>query len=205
MQNINPQEAYAALFRELCRIKRLSYTGWKAFMERTTIVRFRANEVFVKAGTPSTHSYFIIKGLVMSYKGHEPKEINWVRAEHGYVFTVDRFRFGGEPIPNEYSLVALEDTLAFSLSHEDFDWLSEHVRGFDMLNAGLLMKDCMKMKQISNCLITNSRDRYEWIQKVHGFNIDRIPDVYLVHCIGVTLKRLKELQKNNRIDFLTRY
>ncbi|WP_343303090.1 hypothetical protein AAHN97_16165 [Chitinophaga niabensis] len=209
MENIpSEEEAYAALYRRLCTCKRLSYIDWKKFMDRTNMVQFKMNDVFIKAGSLSTHSYFIIKGLVMCYEGQElkPEKIKWVRAEHDYAFTVDKFSFGEEKrMPNEYSLVALEDTLAFSLSHEDYLWLKTHCKGFDLLYMVLIHAYSIKIKKISNCVLTNDRDRYEWIQEVHGFKLERIPGVYLKHCIGVTEKRLKELQKNNRIDFLTRY
>lgn len=208
MENITSEEAYAALYRRLCRFKRLPYAEWKEFMDRTNMVQFKMNEVFIKAGTLSTHSYFIIKGLVMCYEGRElkPDNVKWVRAENDYAFTVDKFSFGEKgKRSNEHSLIALEDTLAFSISHEDFLWLCTHCSGFGLANAVLIHMYAIKIQQISNCVLTNDRDRYEWIQEVHGFKLDRIPGVYLKHCIGVTEKRLKELQKNNRIDFLTRY
>lgn len=215
MESITPEEAYASLYRWLCRFKRLPYVEWKAFMDRTDMVQFKMNEVPIVAGTPSTHSYFIIKGLMMCYEGHEPKvskEIKWFRAEHDYAFTVDKFFFGRtgsffgqEGRSNMYSMVALEDTLAFSLSHENYLWLNDHCQNFGFLYIGLIHYYSMKIQRIINCVLTNSRDRYEWIQEVHGFKLDRIPGTYLAPCIGVTQRRLKDLQKNNRIDFLTRY
>lgn len=208
MENITSQEAYAALYRTLCRFKRVPYAEWKQFMERTNMVQFKKNDVFIKAGILSTHSYYIIKGLVMCYRGSDllPDNIKWVRAENDYAFTVDKFSFGEKvERSNAYSLIALEDTLAFSISHEDFLWLITNCIGFGLANAVLLHMYSIKIQQISNCVLANDRERYDWIQEVHGFNLERIPDVYLAACIGVTQKRLKQLQKNNRINFLTRY
>jgi hypothetical protein len=208
MENITSQEAYAALYRTLCRFKRLPYAEWKKFMDRTKMVQFKIDDFLIKAGSLSTHSYFIIKGLVMCYEGNDlhPDKIKWVRAENDYAFTVDKFSFGEEgKRSNANSLIALEDTLAFSLSHKDFEWLSKHCKGFGLINMALLHTYAIKIQQISNCVLTNERERYDWIQEVHGFKLDRIPGVYLAHCIGVTEKRLKQLQKDDRIDFLTRY
>lgn len=205
MENISLQRAYAALYRAFCKIKRLSYVDWKAFMDMTTIVRFKENEVMLEAGNLSTHSYFIIKGLVMCYEGHVPKVIKWFRAEHDHVLVPDKFKLGQLGRVNKLSLVALEDTLAFSIRHEDLDSLMDHHPMINRFYTALLFQYSVKMNQIANCLIVESRPRYEWIEEELGFKLNRIPDLYLAPYVGVTPKRLKELKKDRRTDFLTRY
>lgn len=205
MENITSQAEYSRLYRKLCRVRRLSYVDWKAFIDRTAIVHFKANEAAVVAGSLSTHSYFIVSGLMACYEGQEPKHVYWLRAEGGYAFTQDKFDVGKPRRSNNESLIALEDTVAISISHADFEWLCEHHHKVSMLISGLMLLLCTVMRTITNCLIIDSRQRYEWIQGRLGFNLDRVPAVYLSPYVRIPAKRLKELQKTKPVNFLSRY
>jgi hypothetical protein len=205
MENFNLQEAFARLFRSLCKVQKLQYADWKAFMDRTAIAQFKANEVVTEAGTLSTHSYFIISGLMMCYDGHEPKHMIWFGAEHYYAFTIDMFNYSEIGNTNTQTVVALEDTIAFSISHADFLWLQEHHHKITLLRNNIIFRSAFTINKIQNCLLVNARDRYEWIQDLLGFQLARIPAVYLAPYVRVTPKRLKELLNSKPVDFLTRY
>lgn len=205
MENFNSQEAYARLLKSLSKNQKLQYADWKAFMDKTGIVQFKANEVVAEAGTLSTHSYFIISGLMMCYDGHDSKNAQWFGAEHYYAFTMDMFRFGEMGNTNDQTMVALEDTMVFSISHADFLWLEEHHRKIARLRTSIIYRLTYTIRKIQNCLIVNARDRYEWMQETLGFELARISVVYLAPYARVTPKILKEILSSKPVDFLTRY
>lgn len=135
MQNITPEEVYSKLYRTLCKSKRLSHVDWNAFMDRTSIDSFTANEMIVKAGTLSTHSYFIISGLIMCYEQPDDKHARWFRGDGSYAFTNDKFKYGEMGRVNNASLMALEDTLVVSIGLADYLWLCEHHPMISMMES----------------------------------------------------------------------
>jgi cAMP-binding proteins - catabolite gene activator and regulatory subunit of cAMP-dependent protein kinases len=202
---ITPQAAYAKLFRVLCQFKKLHYAEWSDFMKVTEVIHLKANERITETGTPSTHSYFIISGLVMCYEGDESKgDIKWFRAENDYAFTIDMLNVPGKR-PNNQCLVALEDMVVVRLSHKDFKWLCDKYIHMHALFAGYLHKYGKIMEYMFGDFTTEPRERYEWIQKLFGFKLSRIPEDYLVRYTGLTVKQLKVLRKDRKVDFLSRY
>lgn len=205
MQNITTEEVYPKLFRSLCKTKRLSLADRKAFMARTAITSFKANEKIVVEGTLSTHSYFIISGLIMCYEGDNFKYIKWFRAEESYAFTTDKFKYGKPGRVNNDSLMALEDTLVVSMSHEDYLWLCTHHPMIAMLEAGLILGLGNIMSGVIACFTVEGRKRYEWLEEQMGFNLERIPDVHLVPYLQTTVRRLKDIRKSGPVSFLKKY
>jgi hypothetical protein len=93
MENMTSEKTYSQLYRTFIRsAKRIPYEQWEQFIARTSINHFKAKQLIYRANSLSTHSYFIISGLVMSYfERNGKKYVKWIRAENGYAFSIDTF------------------------------------------------------------------------------------------------------------------
>jgi hypothetical protein len=164
MKNIDPQAAYPHLFNAFSKILIISPAILREFGERSEPVRFRHKEVIVDGGLLSTHSYFIIDGLIMCYISYDNgHHVQWVRGEADYAYSMDMFReqFDFDPHLIGNVLVALEDTTL-----------------------------CVEHNRIKRPF-----DKYQEIQFLTPFDLNRVPDVYLASWLDITLIELKKVRE----------
>lgn len=132
----------------------------------------------------------------MSYYVHNNKKyVKWVRGEKGYAFSADAFRIDVDDAAiNGERLMALEDTLVVSISHEDLNWVSNNIH---RINAALSWY-YTHYSDIYRRFVANasygSEDKYDNIQRVTDFSLDRVPDVYLASYLGISLKELRKVK-----------
>lgn len=198
MENVSPEVVYPQLFRAFCRVKRIPYATWKEFMARTKIVQFKKNQVFIHADHLSTHSYFVIEGLVMSYfERNKKRYVKWIRSTNDYVFSADIFRIDIDDHSqiNGENLMALEDTVAISVSHEDLKWLEENHYRIGLITTIYYSNYSHMYRRLEANALHEPEDRYENIQRGSHFSLERVPDIYLASYLRITLKELKEVRK----------
>lgn len=193
MVNPSSEALYGQLFREFCRFTRPQLAARKSFIEKSVIVRFKQKDVISDIDPEfKTNYYFIISGLVMSYRKFETRSyVDWIKGEFGYVFAVDM----GEGWPDEI-FVALEDVVAIRISANDLTWLEFNHLGFGMITAGyhLLHRQVSGAREANEIARYGAEDRYRNLQRVHKFSFERVPDVYLAAYLNVTLRELEEVR-----------
>lgn len=200
MKKMTPEAVYSQLRDALCKKKSIPDADWDAFIEKTRIDLFEENKVAVEPGQLSTRSYFIIKGLMMCYIPREPKNaIMWFRAENEHAFTIDMLndplRKIKGPKVNEERLIALEDTIVVSISHEDMTALQESNQNILTMLHDCFTKMLVKFNALSKRTMKDPEHDYEWMQRYISFDPDRIPIAYLATYLGTSVKKLKEMRK----------
>ena len=194
MEKMTTEAIYSQLRDALSKDTPIPDADWNAFIEKTQIEHFGENEVIIEPGQLSTHSYFIIEGLMMCYRPQKPKDaILWFRAENEYAFTVDKLNVGKPPRINEDRLIALEDSIVVSISHEDLASLQENnQRIFDMMHD-LFIKTLFTLRNLSERTMRDAEYDYEWVQQQITFDLSRVPLGYLGTYLGTSAKRVLEV------------
>lgn len=196
MKTSNQTEVYSQLHGSLCQDRAMPDIDWHKFIERTDIVQVKKKEVFVKSGEPSTHSYFIISGLIMCQAQIGPKDhIYWFRAENDYAFCSHNLPYGSQQRDNREALVALEDTVAVRISHADLQSLMKDNPQITIMYGNVFTKTTITFSHLVNRGTRDPQYDYEYVQKHIGFNLDRVPDVYLATYLGTTVKKLKDVRE----------
>lgn len=202
MENMTSGNAYAQLFRAFSRaVKRIPYSGWEQFMAKSKIIQLEKKEVLLEADQLSTHSYFIISGLVMSYFEHGKKRyVKWIRGENGYAFSADVFRddVKEEALIAGECLVALEDALVISISHEDLKWLCINFPRIDFAIMAYYNDYSIMYRRLEANFIRDPVGKYDSIQRATDFSLERVPDVYLASYLRISLKALKKVKEYRR-------
>lgn len=196
MENMTPEAIYSQLRDSLCKDTPVPDADWNAFVDKTQIDLFDEKDLAVEPGKFSTHSYFIIKGLMMCYRPRKPKDtIMWFRAEHEYAFTVDKLNFGQPSRINEEGLIALEDSIVVSINHEDLAALqSKNRRILDMVHDSFL-RALFTLDRLSGRIMRDPEYSYDWMQRQITFDLSRVPATYLAPYLGTSVKKLTEIRK----------
>lgn len=205
MKTITSEQAHSQLYRSFAKAgKRIPHALWEQFIAKARVDCFKAKERIHSADSLSTHSYFIISGLIMCYFEHvDVKFVKWVRAENGYAFSSDivRFDVGRDRPTKRDCLMALEDTVVVSISHEDLEWVRANISQIALVIAKLYMYYGEIFERLETNDGQSPEDKYENIQREIDFSLDRVPDIYLASYLNISLKDLKEvkeLRKNEK-------
>lgn len=199
MKNFDSQEAYPQLFNAFSKVQFIHPVIMQEFMDRSETIQFKRNEVIENGEELSTHGYFIVSGLIMGYIPHEGVNlVKWIRSSDDYAYSMDmfRFRFGYEPDLTGNVLVALEDTLAIHIKHEDLNWLQDN-----SVEMGIVVNSFLEFHTaIDLCLKENElrepTDKYKHLQRQLSFNLNRVPDIYLASFLNITLAELKKVRES---------
>lgn len=198
MKNINPEEAYPPLLNAFNKVRKIPSELRKEFISRSDIVHFKRRETILAEGQVSTHAYFIISGMVMCYRKTDKRHVvKWIRSTHDYVFSIDMFMADFEHDPSCVGdiMVALEDTVAIRVRNEDMRWFQDN--SADM--SALLLHYMNRFSEMDMCILAYEymlpEDRWQYMERHVGFDLKRIPDVYLASFLEITLKELKGLKK----------
>ncbi|MRG46967.1 hypothetical protein GFS24_17730 [Chitinophaga sp. SYP-B3965] len=197
MMKNNQTAAYAQLYKAFCEIENMPYPEWEAFIDRSEIVQLGQFDFFAMPNCLSTHSYFIIKGLVVSYREHnKEKSVHWVGSANDYVCSTDRFRiaFNEQYQIEGEIIVAVEETIAIRVTHSDMKWLEEHCAVFKRRTDVYVKQNFKLFLELDDIFIMPPKERYEKMQRAVNFGIERIPDVYLASWLCLTLGQLKKVR-----------
>lgn len=188
---MTPEIVYSQLQDALCKENPIPQADWEAFIEKTRIDVFKENEVAVEADQLSTHSYFIIKGLMMCYQPREPKQaIVWFRAENEHAFTSDMLKLRDPGRKNKFRLVALEDSIVVSISHEDLEALKKS--NPQVLNMMWLhfLKIVITQDDLFRRDMKDPEYSYDLVRKIVTFDLNRVPAAYLAAYLGTSVKKI---------------
>lgn len=196
MKKMTTKAIYSRLRKAICKDKPIPDADWNEFIEKTKIDWFKESHVIVHPGQLSTHSYFIIEGMMMCYIPRKPKNsILWFRAEGEHAFTTDKLNFGKPSRENEERLIALEDTIAVSISHEDLLALQENNRIIFHMMHEVFIRTLVRFDSLSKRSNKYTEHDYKWVQRYVTFNLDRIPAAYLATYLGTSVKKLADVHK----------
>lgn len=181
--------------------KDLSLNDIKVLIKATKKKSYQVGESIIKEGSTERDAYFIIKGLVRCYKKSKKGDLittllkweNQVFICHDTVF-FDR--------PSQFYFEALEPTEILSMNYDVAnDILSRNPKL--ETNARVAIIEILRdfKEKVDSFILLNPEERYlEFIQS-HGAILNRVPDKYIAHLLGITpvsLSRIRQRITNNK-------
>lgn len=163
-----------------------------------TIKSVKKGELLIQKGSTEKRLFFIRKGLIRSYATNEKmEEVTFqLFAEHHIFGNVHAVVFGE---PSRFDFQALEPTKVYTVEHEPFQkMLSKNPHLFDF-HRTYLSKIVMKQAfgRVESFVFLSPEERYQKYLQDYPNIIDRAPDKYIAHVLGITPVSLSRIR--NRI------
>lgn len=198
VQNNNPGDGRSSSSNDSSKPE-LPATAKEEIIRLSEIWRFEKQDRVLEAEEHSEHVYFITTGSLMSYvqRGDE-NIVKWVRSAGDFAFaqkaenttTILQKQLTGQVI------IALEETNAIRISFENMKRLQgkypqiDHLISYHVFGCSL-MDHWLK----TNRYLPPKR-KYEFVQGQVGFNLNKVPDLYLASWLGITLAELKDIENS---------
>jgi CRP-like cAMP-binding protein len=171
-------------------------------LRNAKIRSFRKGEIIIPESSRERSLYYIKKGLVRSYLVNEKgEEITFqLFAENNVFSNVHAVLFNE---PSKFYFQAIEHTKVYFV---DYDLLMKMTSGnADLLelNRSFLAKAILKraFQRSESFVFLNPEERYIKFVKENSTIINRVPDMYIAHVLGITpvsLSRIRNRIANKR-------
>lgn len=163
-----------------------------------SVQSFEKGETIIPKGGTKKNVYFIRKGLVRSYFLNEKsEEITFHLFPESHVFgNVHAIMFDE---PSHFNFHALERTKVYVIDYESYyNLVPKHPIVID-LNSKYFSKKILKQafQRVESFVILSPEERYKKYQKDYPNVINRVPDKYIAHVLGITPVSLSRIR--NRI------
>jgi CRP-like cAMP-binding protein len=162
-------------------------------IQRAVVREYKKEEFILKAGKISSHTSWILKGLIRSYYEKDGEEIT------------TKFLWEGAPITSVYSyynrkpgnenIVAMEETTLASLHYDDMQYLYEAYPAFNVIGRVITEKYLYMLEiEVYNLRKQKAEDRYQFIVKHFPHLLQRVPLKYLATYLGMNLETLSRIR-----------
>ncbi|MEJ7828617.1 MAG: Crp/Fnr family transcriptional regulator, partial [Segetibacter sp.] len=162
-------------------------------LKLTNIKEFKKDDIILKAGKVSNHTFWILKGLVRHYYLKDTEEITtkflWEGAAITSVFSYYTRKPGNE------NIVALEDTTLAILHYDQMQYLYKTYPAFNVIGR-VITEQYLYMLEIEvyNLRKSKAEDRYQFIVKHFPHLLQRVPLKYISTYLGMNLETLSRIR-----------
>ncbi len=175
--------------------KNLRLQDIKVLIKAAKKRKYQPREALVLPGTRHTEISFITKGLVRGYMVNEKGEditmmLRWESqiVASPFVLFFDQLTRG--------TVEAVEPTTTLSI---EYDVLQKIVEGNPRLlyNQKNVFEQLMKdaVTRLESFLLYTPEERYEKFLETHADLVNRVPDKYIAHMLGITPVSLSRIRK----------
>ena len=135
---------------------------------------------------------FIEEGLVKSvYQKNERNYINWFMSENDVIISVRSFF---EQIPSRESLIAVEPTILYYITYEEYKYLVSHHPAFHMITTSLLSFYYEKCQDRTELLRLYRNERYQEFMLNESDLASRISGRDMAAYLGISEERLSKMK-----------
>ena len=175
------------------RVSPLNTIAREDFLNAFEMKTFPKGNFIIKENQVCQHYYFIKSGLTKSFFYKDDKEFIMTFFREGMLFT----EFNGylTEQPSKYMLIALEDTIVYTIRKSDIIALCKTHHCIETLFSKLFSFTALKMmKRISEMLEENATERYnKFIDENNGL-LQRISLGDLAQYLGITQVSLSRIR-----------
>lgn len=155
-------------------------------------------DILIPVGAVEKNIYFIRKGLIRSYYTNDMEdEITFqLYPEYNVVSNIHSLLFNE---PSQFSYQALEATKVYSIDHDTYFELVAKEPKLTAINRKFLGKKAMRQafQRVESFVFLSPEERYKKYVKEHPNVVNRAPDKYIAHVLGITPVSLSRIR--NRI------
>jgi len=157
------------------------------------IKEYKKGEFILKAGKVSSHTFWILKGLVRSYYLRDGEEITTKFLWDGAPITSAYSYYGRKPGNENY--VTLEDTILASIHYDQMQYLYKTYPEFNVIGRVITERYLYMLEiEVYNLRKQKAEDRYKFIVKHIPQLLQRVPLKHLATYLGVNLETLSRIR-----------
>ena len=157
------------------------------------IKEYKKGEFILKAGKVSSHTFWILKGLVRSYYLRDGEEITTKFLWEGAPITSTYSYYGRKPGNENY--VTLEDTILASIHYDQMQYLYKTYPEFNVIGRVITERYLYMLEiEVYNLRKQKAEDRYKFIVKHIPQLLQRVPLKHLATYLGVNLETLSRIR-----------
>ncbi|MEL7119601.1 MAG: Crp/Fnr family transcriptional regulator [Bacteroidota bacterium] len=169
-----------------------------ALLRNVSVKSVEKGEILIKEKASGKEVFFIRKGLIRSfYTDDMGDEITFqLYSEHHMVTNIHSLLFNE---PSKFTYQALEDTKTYGINYASFMKLTSMDPELLKLNRMHFGKRAMKQafQRVESFVFLSPEERYKRYVKDYPNVINRAPDKYIAHVLGITPVSLSRIR--NRI------
>lgn len=167
-----------------------------ALLRNATIVHLKKGEVLIPAGTTKKDVFFIRKGLIRSYYWDNEKleEITFqLYPEYNTVINIHSVLFDE---PADFSYQAFEDTKLYKIDYASMIDLASKNPDLLEINRRYIGRNAMRQafKRVESFVFMSPEERYLKYMKDNPNLVNRAPDKYIAHVLGITPVSLSRIR-----------
>jgi CRP-like cAMP-binding protein len=142
-------------------------------------------DYLLKEGQVCRNIHFIEKGLLRCYYIKDGGEVSsWFMKEQDVCIAIESYY---HQEPSQENIQALEDTVVFSISHEELDRIYRNFPSFNYTGRILTERYYMLSDQRSRSMrMQRSHERYDWLMERYPELMQRVPAKYIASYLGIT-------------------
>ena len=154
--------------------------------------RLKSGDFWHRKGQICSTVAFIEEGLVKSvYQKNERNYINWFMRENDVIISVRSFF---DQIPSRESLIAVEPTMLYYITYEEYKYLVSHHPAFHMITTSLLSFYYEKCQDRTELLRLYRNERYQEFMLNESELASRISGRDMAAYLGISEDRLYALR-----------
>lgn len=156
----------------------------------------KKNTLIAREGSYFNKILYILKGGLRVFYLKDGKDISFAFLfENEYLTAIDSL-FGD--IPSAYSIEALEDSVLFEISKNNFYKLSKKYSEFEKLtNEELVRKMFDLYEYLLYSRFNSAKEKYDLLSKKHPQVIQRVPLTHIASYLGIALETLSRVRKSD--------
>ena len=152
----------------------------------------------IAEGSTDKHAFFIRKGMVRSFSSAQKpdsEEITFQLFPENHVFGNLHAIF--LDAPSEFTYVTLERTKVYIIDHDTFVEVTSRDPDLFGMNRKLMGKRLMKQAftRLESFVFLSPEERYLKYVQDYPHVINRAPDKYIAHILGITPTSLSRIRK----------
>lgn len=186
---------YTPIINDACRYFPISAAEADYLVSIIQVKKFKKKQFLVQANEPCKYDYFLVSGLVKEYftdLGGKEFVIRFVQ-ENDWTSDYDSYLAGKDALLN---VEALENVVAFAISHQDNDKLLETYPNFEKCFRKYLQKAYSALQlRLFESHSKTVKQRYDDFMERHFDLAQRIPQHQIASYLGVTPEFLSKIRQ----------
>lgn len=185
---------YKQLFALFNSIYPLSRALRRSIIKHTRVEVFKKDAMILEIGKINKRINFVVSGLLMAYyvKDNADKRVSWFLKEGAMAISVVSYEL---QVPSYEAIMALEDTICISMSHDDHEWHYEKFLAFNVYGRKLKIPfHIIDNQRVYSSIMENATQRYKRLLATLPDIFQRVKLEYIASYLGITQQSLSRIR-----------
>lgn len=154
---------------------------------------YRKNSLLHEAGKICDYMFIIFSGIARVYYENDGKDITtFFAAEHETITAVDSFV---QRKKSKYNVEALEDVIAFKVSHQDLENLFNNNPKYERFGRLLALQLYMELvERVDDLQLKSAQERYDALLTKSPYLVQRVASKHIASFLSITPETLSRIK-----------